>query len=195
MDYQVTSYLHALGELNLKNCKYVSPSAAGLLLQAVSGSHVLTSISIEKVELSTLTPALFTCDLPCLTDFVLEGCVLSDTQVENFMQFRKKGYFAALKFFLLNGTKGMSGWFSHKGGEDSGSTQALDKGGFTLACKGLWVLAVRECGLTKPDIEGLYQAAQEGTLQGLRQLAVSKEELYGVDLEGICTHANTSLID
>ncbi len=160
MDQHVTGYLPALVELKLRNCKRVSPVAAGLLFWAVSGSHKLVSIDIAKVELSTLTTVLFVHDLPNLTHFTLEYCALSSKQVNSFIQCRKDGFFVALRFLYLNGTRGVSGWFSHKADQDLASFQAIEKGGFALACRGLWVLTVRECGLTKPDIEGLHTATE-----------------------------------
>ncbi len=194
MDHEVAGYLPALPDLNLKHCKHVSPFAAGMLLQAVSGSDVLTSVSIAKVDLSTLTTVLFTHDLPSLTHFSLEDCTLSDEQVSSFIQSKKDGFFPALRFMYLNGTNGLSYWFTQKGDQNQCPDGQLQKGGFTCACNGLWVLAIKDCGLTKSDVDGLYQAAKEGTLLTLKQLAISKEELHGVDLKGICRRANISLI-
>ncbi len=194
VDQEVVGYLPKLYDLNLKHCKHVSPSAAGMLLKAVSGSDVLTSISLTKVDLSALSSTLFTHDLPCLSHFSLEDCTLSNKQVGSFIQSRKEGFFPALRFLYLNGTKCMSGWFTRTSGQDTASVGSFEKGGFTSACQGLWVLAVKDCSLTKSDVEGLCNAAREGALKTLKQLAISKDEIHGVDLHGICRQAKMSLI-
>ncbi len=153
LDHQVTGYLPVLNKLNLKNCKTVSASAVAMLLQAVSGSNLLTSISIEKVDFSTSDSALFTHDLPGLTHLVLEDCILSDKQIDSFMRLRKRGFFSGLKFLCLNGTRGLSGWFSHAtDGQESELPCVIVKGGFQHACTHLWVLSLSRCGLTNTDI-------------------------------------------